>query len=75
MNTVLVVLHLVACQPDLLICNDMPDDGRRWTDIGDCQQVRPITESRAKSASGNGLVIMGKCRYLIDRDGRSPLLF
>jgi hypothetical protein len=75
MNGVLVALYLVACQPDLLICRDIPDDGRRWTDIGDCHDSRKSSVTRARKHLPDSLVIMAKCRFLISRDARSPALF
>lgn len=75
MNGVLVALYLVACQPDLLICKDLPDDGRRWTDIGDCHDSRGNSVSEARKRLPDDLVVMARCRLLISRDGRSPALF
>lgn len=75
MNGVLVALYLVACQPDLLNCKDIPDDGRRWTDIGDCHESRKSSVTRAQKRLPNNLVIMAKCRLLISRDARSPARF
>ncbi|MBS8261379.1 hypothetical protein DYI23_14235 [Roseibium polysiphoniae] len=75
MKSVLVALHIVACQPDLLICKDMADDGLRWTDISHCTARKEDLMSSARSQLPAWAVVMARCRYLIGRDGRSLQVF
>lgn len=75
MKMILVALHIVACQPDLLICKDLADDGRRWTDMGDCLQTRSATMATARRTLPDWAIVMSRCRYLTSKDHRSPSLF
>jgi len=47
-KSVLVAMHLVACQPDLLICEDMSVNAKRWADIETCRQDRALEMARLK---------------------------
>ena len=75
MKSVLVAMHLVACQPDLLICEDMSTATKRWHDIEPCRRDRIVEMARAKAALPDWAVVMSRCRYLIGSDQRSPPLF
>lgn len=75
MKTVLVAMHLVACQPDLLICEDMSAAAKRWHDIEDCRQDRGAEMARVREALPARAVVMSRCRYLIWRDRRSLPMF
>ncbi|WP_305989260.1 hypothetical protein [Roseibium sp. MMSF_3544] len=75
MKSVLVAMHLVACQPDLLICEDMSVNAKRWADIETCRQDRALEMARLKQDLPNWAVVMSRCRYLIGRDARSTPAF
>ncbi len=75
MNAILVAMHLVACQPDLLICQDMSVDTKRWTSIETCRKDRPAEMFRVKQGLPEWAVVMSRCRYLIGRDRRSTPAF
>lgn len=75
MKAVLVAMHLVACQPDLLICEDMSTVSKRWEDIQACRDERKLAMARVKEALPPWAVVMSRCRYLIGRDRRSLPLF
>lgn len=75
MKTVLVALHLVACQPDLLICRDLSPDSKRWADMDLCQKDRPAEMERVRQGLPVWAVVMARCRYLIGRDRRSLPVF
>lgn len=75
MKSVLVAMHLVACQPDLLICEDIFADTRRWHDIELCRQDRALEMARARAKLPEWAVVMSRCRYLIGRDRRSLPMF
>ena len=71
MKAILVAMHLVACQPDLLICEDMSVSGKRWADMETCRQDRDTEMVRARQGLPDEVVVMSRCRYLIGRDRRS----
>ncbi|MEJ8473529.1 hypothetical protein [Roseibium algae] len=75
MKSILVALHIVACQPDLLICKDLADDGQRWSDMSHCTSQRAKMIEAAKSQLPDWSVVMARCRYLMNRDGRSLAIF
>ncbi|MEO0980147.1 MAG: hypothetical protein AAFY24_22990 [Pseudomonadota bacterium] len=75
MNAILVAMHLVACQPDLLICQDMSVNARRWTSIETCREDRSAEMVRVKQGLPEWAVVMSRCRYLIGRDRRSTPAF
>ncbi|MES0880169.1 hypothetical protein [Roseibium sp. SCP14] len=75
MKSVLVAMHLVACQPDLLICEDVSASAKRWADIETCRQDRETEIYRVKQGLPDWAVVMSRCRYLIGRDRRSSPMF
>jgi hypothetical protein len=75
MTAVLIALHLVACQPDLLICQDVSASKERWQDMGDCEAAREKEMQLAKKSLPEEAVVMSRCRYMIGRDRRSLQLF
>lgn len=75
MKAVLVAMHLVACQPDLLICQDMSVNSKRWTDVETCRQDRDAEMYRVKQALPDPVVVMSRCRYLIGKDHRAAPVF
>lgn len=75
MKAILVAMHLVACQPDLLICEDMSVSAKRWPDMETCRQDRDTEMVRARQGLPDEVVVMSRCRYLIGRDRRSTPAF
>ncbi|MET1413973.1 hypothetical protein ABVF61_17005 [Roseibium sp. HPY-6] len=75
MKAVLVAMHLVACQPDLLICKDMSVNSKRWTDVETCRQDRDAEIFRVKQTLPETVVVMSRCRYLIGKDRRTAPAF
>ncbi|WP_420411960.1 hypothetical protein [Roseibium sp.] len=75
MTAVLVALHLVACQPDLLICQDLSASKEQWHDMGDCEAARETEMQQAKALLPEDAVVMSRCRYRIGRDRRSLQIF
>ncbi|WP_298813922.1 hypothetical protein [uncultured Roseibium sp.] len=75
MKTVLIAMHLVACEPDLLICQDVSMDAKRWQDMGTCQNDRDHEMQKARGKLPEWAVVMSRCRYLIGRDLRTAPMF
>ncbi|QDG79144.1 hypothetical protein [Labrenzia sp. PHM005] len=75
MTAVLVALHLVACQPDLLICQDLAASKEQWQDMRDCEAARETEMQLAKDTLPEEAVVMSRCRYMIGRDQRSLQIF
>ncbi|CTQ52653.1 hypothetical protein LP7551_01173 [Roseibium album] len=75
MKTILVAMHLVACQPDLLICEDMSVNTKRWSDMEACQLDRNTEMTRIREVLPHTAVVMLRCRYLIGRDHQTPQMF
>jgi len=75
MKSVLVAMHLVACQPDLLLCEDMSVASKRWADIETCRKDRTVEMARVSQTLPDRAVVMSRCRYLIGRDRRSTPVF
>ncbi|MHA7774249.1 hypothetical protein [Roseibium sp. M-1] len=75
MKSILVAMHLVACQPDLLLCEDLSVETKRWADIETCREDRPVEMARISETLPDWAVVMSRCRYLIGRDSRSTPSF
>ncbi len=75
MNTVLIALHLVACQPDLLICKDLTASQVHWQDMEACEDGRATQMRQAKETLPDWAIVMSRCRYLVGRDQRSVPIF
>jgi hypothetical protein len=75
MKTVLVAMHLLACQPDLLMCEDMSVNAKRWSDMEACQLDRNTEMTRIREVLPHWAVVMSHCRYLIGRDHQTPQMF
>lgn len=75
MDVILIALHMVACQPDLLICKDVEFNTHRYEDMGDCLEARPVQMKEARERLPDWAVVMSRCRYLIARDRRSMPVF
>jgi len=74
-KSVLVAMHLVACQPDLLICEDVSTVSKRWHDIEICRQDRAAEMARTRKTLAAWAVVMSRCRYLIGQDRRPRHMF
>ncbi|WP_029063722.1 hypothetical protein [Labrenzia sp. DG1229] len=75
MKLILVAMHLVACQPDLLVCQDMSVNTKRWSNIETCREDRDDEMFRLKQDLQEWAVVMSRCRYLIGSDRRSTPAF
>jgi len=75
MEVILVALQLAACQPDLIHCRDLPDDQRRWVDIGDCETARKSAREDTQEHLSRHEIVLSRCRYIMSRDDRSPAMF
>jgi len=75
MKSVLVAMHLVACEPNLLICEDISASAKRWSDIETCRQDQATQVASVKHTLPDWAVVMSRCRYLIGRDRRSTPMF
>jgi len=75
MKSVLVAMHLVACEPNLLICEDISAVAKRWSDIETCRRDQAAQIAEASSVLPDWAVVMSRCRYLIGRDRRSAPMF
>ena len=71
MKTILVAMHLVACEPDLLICQDYSINAKRWPDMEACQMARDMEMSRLSKTLPTWAVVMSRCRYLLGK-GYNP---
>ena len=58
-------MFLVACSPDLLICQDISDQTRHYAEIEVCQAAltREIDRHRARLTSRPN--VMAKCGYIL----------
>ena len=75
MNGVLIALHLVACQPNLLICEDVPASREYWADMDACQMAREPEVDRARHSLPDQTIVMSRCRYMIAPDARTAAIF
>lgn len=73
-----VVVHVVACRPDFLVCRDVDVTDDLFTDMETCR--RTWTAERARKAivgTGPDAEIMVRCRYdpskATDIAGRRPM--
>lgn len=75
MKSVLIAMHLVACEPELLICQDVSVETKRWQDMETCQNDRGHEMQKAQEILPEWAVVMSRCRYLIGRDRRTTPMF
>jgi hypothetical protein len=75
MNGVLIALHLVECQPNLLICEDLSASREYWENMGACQMAREPEVDRARDDLPDETVVMSSCRYTIAPDARTAPIF
>lgn len=75
MNAVLIALHLVACQPDLLVCQDLTASQVHWQDMETCEAGRADQMLKARNQLPEWAVVMSRCRYMIGRYQRSVPAF
>ncbi|OJJ13183.1 hypothetical protein BKI51_03805 [Alphaproteobacteria bacterium AO1-B] len=75
MNGVLIALHLVACQPNLLVCEDLSASREYWEDMDACQMAREPEMDRARDDLPDETVVMSRCRHTIAPDARTAPIF
>ena len=75
MSGIRVVAHVVRCAADLLLCNDIDTDALRFADAEACRSSLPAIIGDFQRVSAPGEVVMGRCRFQLDRApaaGASP---
>lgn len=70
MSGIKVVAYLVSCTQSLLLCDDISTEHLRFTDAGECRTRLPAIIHDEQERVGPNLVVMGRCRYVVD-DPRS----
>jgi hypothetical protein len=67
MSGIRVVAHLVRCAADLLLCNDIDTEHLRFADAEECRNRLPVIVGEFQRVSVPGDVVMGRCRFLLER--------
>jgi len=66
MNGIYVVIFLVGCTSDLLLCESMETDYLRFTTMDSCREQASALIAEARS-TGDARTWMAKCHYLLPR--------
>jgi hypothetical protein len=66
-----VVVALVRCAADLLICDDIDTNRLRFTDAENCRNALPAIISELQRRGAPDQVVMGRCRFMTD-SGPAP---
>ena len=66
MSGTYVVAFVVRCSQSLLLCDDLPTEHLRFTDMAACSAQLPILLAEVQEAFP-GQVAMGRCRYLLQK--------
>jgi hypothetical protein len=72
MSGITVVAVLVRCTQGLLLCEDVGRADTSFADIEACTRRLPAIIEDIRRDSGLGLVVMGRCRFLLEDGGRQP---
>jgi hypothetical protein len=67
MDGIRVVADLVQCAADLLVCTHFDTDQLRFVDVEACRRKLPTLIREFESMSTTGDVVMGRCRFQLDR--------
>lgn len=67
MSGIRVVAHLVRCAADLLLCNDIDTEHLRFADAEECRNRLPVIVGEVQRVSVPGDVVMGRCRFQLER--------
>ena len=67
MSGIHVVVFLVKCTQSLLLCDDIETSTHIFRDMGDCQARLESVIQVAQTSAGGNFVVMGRCRYLLQR--------
>jgi hypothetical protein len=70
MSGIKVVLHLVSCASNLLICDDLDTTQLVFQSSADCEKQRAEIIEVAQRHLGSSAVIMGRCRFQVS--GATP---
>jgi hypothetical protein len=62
-----VVVALVRCAADLLLCDDVDTDHLRFADAEECRNKLPAIISEHRRAGAPDQMVMGRCRFMADR--------
>lgn len=72
MSGVVVLLHLVVCEPNLLICEDLEIPQVVFRDVVACNEMMPRAIEVARQARAPNMVVMGRCRFGFARQTPPP---
>ena len=72
MSGIRVVAHLVRCAADLLLCNDIDTGHLRFADAEECRNRLPVIIGEFQRVSVPGDVVMGRCRFQLERPPAAP---
>ena len=67
MDGIRVVAELVRCAADFLVCTHFDTDHLRFADAEACRRKLPTLIREFESVSTAGDVVMGRCRFQLDR--------
>ena len=67
MDGIRVVAELVRCAADFLVCTHFDTDHLRFADAEACRRELPTLIGQFESVSTAGEVVMGRCRFQLDR--------
>lgn len=67
MSGIKIVAALVRCSADLLLCNDIDTSALHFTDVVECTSRLPALIEEMQRVSAKGTVVMGRCRFQLDR--------
>jgi hypothetical protein len=67
MDGIRVVADLVRCAADFLVCTHFDTDHLRFADAEACSRKLPALIREFESVSTAGDVVMGRCRFQLDR--------
>jgi hypothetical protein len=72
MSGIIIVAALVRCSADLLLCNDIDTSTLHFTDVTECTSRLPTLIDELQRVSAKGTVVMGRCRFQLDRTPVEP---
>ena len=67
MDGIKVVAALVRCAADLLLCDDIHTDHLRFVYAEECRNALPAIIREYQRSSASDQVIMGRCRFQVER--------
>ena len=67
MDGIKVVADIVRCAADFLVCTHFDTDHLRFADAEACRRTLPTLIGEFESVTTAGDVVMGRCRFQLDR--------